>query len=169
MPARGWKRRERGESWFEGDTVNYSIGQGYLLVTPMQILRMINVVATEGELVRPFLVKNIGSVEISIPEKRKQNIPKSIFKTIKEGMSKAVEEKGGTAVRARVKGLRIAGKTGTAQTGGELTHAWFAGFSPIEKPKISIVVFLEYGGKGGDKSSRIAAKIFKKLKEVKYL
>ena len=169
VPTRAWKRRERGESWFEGDTVNYSIGQGYLLVTPIQILRMVNVVATEGELVRHFLVKNIGLVEISIPEKRKQNIPKSIFKTIKEGMERAVEEKGGTAKRAGVKGLRIAGKTGTAQTGGELTHAWFAGFSPIKKPKISIVVFLEYGGKGGDKPSRIAAKIFKKLKEVEYL
>ncbi len=170
VPDRAWKRRHKKESWYEGDTVNYAIGQGYLLVTPMQILRMVNTVGTEGELVEPFLVKKIDTVEVFSPEKRQVSISKDTFKIIKEGMKKAVEDVKGTAKNANVADLRIAGKTGTAETGVEgKTHAWFAGFSPIEKPEISLVVFLEYGGKGGGKSCKIAAQIFEKLKEMGYL
>lgn len=169
VPSRTWKKRYKKESWYEGDTVNFSIGQGYLLVTPVQILTMINAVATEGELVTPLLVKKIDSVEVFSPEKKRFNISKDTFKIIKDGVRRAVEDRNGTAGNAKVAGLEIAGKTGTAQTSTARTHAWFAGFSPIEKPKISLVVFLEYGGKGGNKPCKIAAKIFEKLKELKYL
>ena len=169
VPTRAWKKRYKRESWYEGDTVNYSIGQGYLLVTPIQILQMVNAVAKEGEVVKPFLVKNIDTVEVFSPEKSRVDISNDTFKVVKEGMRRAVEEAKGTARNAGVKGMRIAGKTGTAEAGRKGTHAWFAGFSPIEKPKISLVVFLEYGGKGGNKSSKIASNIFKKLKELNYL
>ena len=170
VPRRAWKKRHKKESWYEGDTVNYAIGQGYLLVTPIQILRMVNTVAMEGGLVKPFLVKKIDAVEVSGPEKRQINISKDTCRIIKEGMRGAVEDAGGTAKHAGVTGLRIAGKTGTAEIGirGE-THAWFAGFSPLEEPKISLVVFLEHGGKGGDKPSKIASNIFTKLNEMGYL
>jgi penicillin-binding protein 2 len=169
VPSRMWKKRYRKEAWYEGDTANLAIGQGYLLVTPIQILKMINAVATEGRLVKPFLVKQIDSVEIFSRESQQLDISKYTFKIIKEGLKKAVEDKDGTAKNAGVVGLEIAGKTGTAQTGAQNTHAWFAGFSPIERPKIALTVFLEYGGKGGDKPSKIAAQIFKKLRELEYL
>lgn len=168
-PSRTWKKRHKKESWYEGDTVNFAIGQGYLLVTPMQILQMINAVATEGQLIKPCLVREIDSIEISSREKRRLKISRDTFKTIKVGIEKAVQERNGTARRAGVAGLAIAGKTGTAQTGREATHAWFTGFSPIGEAKISLVVFLEYGGKGGDKPSGIAAQIFQRLKELEYL
>ena len=170
VPNKTWKKRYKRLPWYEGDTINFAIGQGYLSVTPMQILRMINAVATEGGLAKPFLVKSIDSVEIFSAEMVQIGISKDTFKTIKDGVKKAVEDSNGTAQRAGVEGLEIAGKTGTAQTGtAKETHAWFAGFSPIEKPKISIVIFLEHGGKGGDKPCEIASKIFEKLKELKYL
>ncbi len=169
VPSRAWKKRHKRESWYEGDTVNYAIGQGYLLVTPLQILQMVNTIGTEGKLVKPFLVKEIEAVEVSNPQKRDINISKNTFKIIKEGMKKAVEDAGGTAGNAGASGLRIAGKTGTAETGTDLTHAWFAGFSPICEPKISLVVFVEYGGKGGGKPSKIASGIFGKLREMGYL
>lgn len=169
VPNRTWKERSIKEAWYEGDTVNFAIGQGYILVTPVQILRMINALATEGKLVRPSLVKKIDSVEVLSPESRQINISKETFKIIKLGTRKAVEDSNGTAKKAGVDGLEIAGKTGTAQTGMKNSHAWFAGFSPIERPKISLVVFLEYGGKGGDKPCEIAASIFARLKETGYL
>ena len=169
VPSRAWKRRFKKEPWYEGETLNYAIGQGYLSVTPLQVLRMVNTVASEGELVRPFLVKKIDALDFFTPDKKRLNISKDTFRAIKDGMRKAVGDSHGTAGRARVAGLQIAGKTGTAETGSRGTHAWFAGFSPVEKPKISLVVFLEYGGKGGDKPCRIASNIFAKLKEMGYL
>ena len=169
LPGRAWKKRHKKESWYEGDTVNFAIGQGYLSVTPIQTLKMMNAVATEGKLVKPFLVKKIEDVEIFNPEERQLDISKATFRIIKEGVREAVNGKGGTAKRASVEGLEIAGKTGTAQTGGDQTHAWFAGFSPVKTPKISLVIFLEYGGKGGDKPCRIAAQIFDKLRKLEYL
>jgi penicillin-binding protein 2 len=169
VPSRAWKRHNKKEMWYEGDTVNFAIGQGYLLVTPIQILRMINVIATEGELVKPFIVKSIDSVEVFTAEKKGLDISNNTCKLIKEGARKAVEDNNGTAFRARAEGLKIAGKTGTAQTGAKNTHAWFAGFSPIESPKVSLVIFLEHGGKGGNKPSRMASGIFTKLKELGYL
>jgi penicillin-binding protein 2 len=169
VPSRAWKRHNKKEMWYEGDTVNFAIGQGYLLVTPIQILRMINVIATEGELIKPFIVKSIDSVEVFTTERRELNISNNACKLIKEGTRKAVEDNNGTAFRARAEGLKVAGKTGTAQTGAKNTHAWFAGFSPIESPKVSLVIFLEHGGKGGNKPSRMASSIFTKLKELGYL
>jgi len=169
VPSRAWKMYNMRQGWFEGDTVNYAIGQGYLLVTPLQILRMANGVATEGTLVRPFLVKKIDSLEVNEPQRRRLDVSKDTFRTIKEGMRKAVEDPGGTAKAAGVDGLSIAGKTGTAQAGPKGAHAWFAGFCPVEKSKFSVVVFLEYGGKGGDKPAKIASGIFAKLKELNYL
>jgi len=170
VPDKAWKRRRKKESWYEGDTVNYAIGQGYLLVTPAQLLRMANAVGTEGELFVPSLVKKISDVDIFAPEKKHTGISEDTFKIIKEGMRKAVEERGGTASGARVDGMDIAGKTGTAETGIERkTHAWFAGFSPVEKPKISLVIFLEYGGKGGAHPCSMASDIFKKLRGIGYL
>ncbi|MBL7070673.1 MAG: penicillin-binding protein 2 [Candidatus Omnitrophica bacterium] len=169
VPGRSWKKREKMEKWYEGDTVNYAIGQGYLLVTPIQIARMINALALEGQMISPFIVKKIGDIDVSGSHKSWLNISGGTFNVIKEGTRRAVEDDQGTAKHAGVPGIEIAGKTGTAQAGPAGTHAWFAGYSPAGRPKISLVVFLEYGGSGGDKPCKIAAKIFKKLKELDYL
>jgi len=169
LPSRRWKQRQRKEAWYTGETLNYAIGQGYLLVTPLQILRMANAVGTDNYLVTPRVVQKIETVEIFEPQKRRLNISPQTTRLVKEGMRKAVEDERGTAIRARSEGLRIAGKTGTAQTSTRKTHAWFVGFSPIDRAEVSLVVFLEYGGKGGNKPCTIASAIFAKLKELGYL
>ncbi|MDD5680598.1 MAG: penicillin-binding protein 2, partial [Candidatus Omnitrophica bacterium] len=169
VPTRRWKMYRIRQGWYEGDTVNYSIGQGYVLVTPLQILRMVNGIATEGSLVRPYIVKSIDSLEVGGQQKKRIDVSKETLKIIKEGMRRAVEDPNGTAKAAAVKELSIFGKTGTAQAGPKGTHAWFTGFCLGEKAKFSVVVFLEYGGKGGDKPAKIASGIFAKLKELNYL
>ena len=169
VPTRSWKQRNIKESWYEGDTLNLAIGQGYLLVTPIQVLCMINALATEGQLIRPFLAKEIEGVEVYSDDRKWLNISGDVFRTVKEGTRSAVNGEHGTAGAARVDGLDIAGKTGTAQAGPEGTHAWFAGYSPSDRPRISLVIFLEYGGKGGDRPCKMAARIFEKLAELDYL
>lgn len=169
VPTQAWKLRKIKQGWFEGDTVNYAIGQGYLLVTPLQILRMANAVGTEGILVKPFLVRKIDNLEVKGTERRRLDISKETFRVIKEGMKKAVNDPSGTAKAARAEGLTVAGKTGTAEAGPKGSHAWFTGFSPADEPQFSVVVFLEYGGKGGDKPAKMASSIFAKLKEMGYL
>lgn len=169
VPNRMWKALNKRKPWYEGETLNYAIGQGYLLVTPMQILRMIAAVANDGYLVRPYLVKKIEDVNISEEEKDSINISKDTLTIVKEGLIKVVNDPDGTGRYAKVEGLLIAGKTGTAQTSTDKTHAWFAGFAPADEPKAALVVFLEYGGKGGLGASKAAGEIFAELKNLGYL
>ncbi|MEE8359653.1 MAG: penicillin-binding protein 2 [Candidatus Omnitrophota bacterium] len=169
VPNRMWKFLNKREPWYEGETLNYAIGQGFLLVTPMQIVRMVSSVANGGDLVRPFLVKRIEDVDISQTRKTPVNISKETLDIVKEGLIKVVNDPDGTGRRAYIKGVRVAGKTGTAQTSQPRTHAWFTGFAPSDDPKVALVVFLEYGGKGGLGASKTAHDIFAKLQSLGYL
>jgi penicillin-binding protein 2 len=169
VPNKMWKLLKKRESWYEGETLNYAIGQGYLLVTPMQILRMTAAVANGGYLLRPYLVNKIEDIDISQTKKAHTRISEETLNTVKEGLFKVVNEPDGTGRRAYIEGLDISGKTGTAQTSTDKTHAWFAGFAPLADPKIALVVFLEYGGKGGLGGSQTAHDIFAELKNLGYL
>ena len=163
VPSRAWKRMEEKQSWFAGDTVNLSIGQGYLLVTPLQVVRMIAIVANGGELVKPHVLTKVGTSNIS---RRARPIPpvqlkikKEKIEAVRKAMRGVVEDLDGTGFRAWSNIVSISGKTGTVQIGGSLkTHAWFGGFAPSEKPEISFVIFLEHGGSGGDVAALIAKK-----------
>jgi cell division protein FtsI/penicillin-binding protein 2 len=135
----------------------------------MQILRMVSAVANGGYLVRPFLVKKIEDVDISQIKKAPVDISKGTLDKVREGLVKVVEDADGTGRRAHVDGIKIAGKTGTAQTSTPRTHAWFAGFAPADDPKVALVVFLEYGGKGGLGASQTAHDIFAELQNLGYL
>lgn len=160
VPNRLWKRIKKRQTWFEGDTVNFAIGQGYLLVTPMQVARMIAAIANGGNLVEPYIVKRIEGVEIAAVRSRYAGISKETLAVIKDGLRKVVEDEWGTGARASVKGLRIAGKTGTAENPIGVSHAWFSGFSPIDQPLLTVTVFIEHGGKGGAGASELAGTIF---------
>lgn len=156
VPTRSWKRTEKNENWYTGDTANLSIGQGYLLVTPLQIVRMVSMVATGGKLIQPHVLR----------DSRKSRTPAQTLKIkeeniefIRRAMKGVVEDEDGTGALAWNRFVSIAAKTGTSQTGSDLgTHAWFAGFAPSEDPKISFVIFLEHGGSGGDMAALIARK-----------
>jgi penicillin-binding protein 2 len=163
LPSPAWKAKEAGESWYAGDTANFSIGQGFLSATPLQVCRMIACVANDGELVEPVVLKKIGDIVSGEQKKLKLTLKKENIEAVRKGMKSVVEE--GTGFRAWSSMVSISGKTGTSQPGGEMrTHAWFGGFAPSEKPEICFVVFLEHGGSGGD----VAAMITKKAVEYWY-
>jgi penicillin-binding protein 2 len=164
LPSSEWKRRQTGEPWYPGDTISVAIGQGLLAVTPIQMARMLGVIATDGQLARPHLVR--GN---SAPAQRVDLRPET-FRAIREALRDAVRE--GTGGRADLKTVAVAGKTGTAQvykhSAGvdsdtlpkeERDHAWFAGYAPADDPKIAFAVVVEHGGHGGAAAAPVARQV----------
>lgn len=136
-----WKRSRLKESWYGGDTVNYSIGQGYLLMTPLQILRAYAAVANGGKLFKPKLNAKME------PEYKILSISPAIMNTLQRGLLD-VTGSAGTGRRVSQYGVHVAGKTGTAQNSQGEDHAWFAGYAPADKPRYAVVAIAE-AGKGG--------------------
>lgn len=165
IPDKNWKRRVIGESWYEGDTLNFSIGQGYTLITPLQAAVMVSVIANGGKLVHPYIVESVAGVKIKRPQPKQVAVSIRTIDIVKEAMYNAVESEGGTGIMARTKGIKVSGKTGTAQVFGHQSHAWFVGYAPSENPKVAIAVFLENGGYGGESAAPIAGAMFKKMKQ----
>ena len=150
VPNPLWKRLRRFQKWLDGDTANLSIGQGELLVTPIQLIRMIAVFANKGYLVTPYIVQAIEGQNIFDPQRKSTvvSIRESTINFIRQGLRKVVSEEGGTAHILDIPGVTVAGKTGTAQVPRGSAHGWFVGFFPFEKPKFAICVFLEHGVAG---------------------
>jgi penicillin-binding protein 2 len=173
VPSSDWKRHTYGESWSTGDTYNVSIGQGFLEVTPLQMLNAVNVVANGGTLFRPRIVHHVTNTEDETTQAFKPEIIRSIpvddeyLSLVREGMEGAVAY-GTAARRGQVEGVRIGGKTGTAQFCDDIMcgvgfeqpeHAWFAAFAPVEEPEISVIVFLYNGGEGSTTAVPVAQEI----------
>jgi len=169
VPSKRWKLLTHQRAWHEGDTANLAIGQGYLEITPIQALVMIGAMATQGHLFRPHVVDKIDGMKITEGNATPVWIRPENWNLVKNGLDQVVNSPTGTGRLARVPGLRIAGKTGSAESGQKKTHAWFVGFAPLEHPKIAVVVFLEQGGHGGISAARMASSIFAWLKEAAYL
>jgi len=151
----------------DGDTLNLFIGQGNFAVTPIQIANMYCAFANGGRLYNPHLLKQIEDIDSKIIFKFEPSLKRTIplsdstKSIILEGLFKVVNERGGTAHGSNFnKSYRIAGKTGTAESPSGEPHAWFAGFAPMEKPEILVLILLENAGHGGDVSAPIAKKIF---------
>lgn len=169
-PGPMWKRFALKAPWYEGDTINYSIGQGYLEVTPIQMLRVITIVANNGFCPQPYVVEDIEGVKISHRREYSPRLRPEFFKMVRAGLFDAVNGPTGTGQNAKVNGLDISGKTGTAQAGpSRESHAWFIGFLPANEPLISLVVFIEHGGKGGENAASIARLTAVYLKENGFL
>ena len=169
VPGRAWKKARRKGAWYEGETINYAIGQGYLLVTPLQVLDMTAVMANKGSLVRPRIVKRIGTAEVPADTPKAIGLGAGTVREVRDGLFEVINNENGTGKRAKIAGAAIAGKTGTAQNPQGRTHAWFCGFAPFADPKICLVVFLEHGGKGGVEPAEIARGIFEEAKRKGYL
>ncbi len=167
VPTPSWKRKKLGAPWFKGETANYAIGQGYLLVTPIQIVRLVAAIANGGRLVRPFIVSRIEDVDLYHAESRDTGIKKDTLRILKECLRGVVNEPHGTGLYARSKNIVVAGKTGTAQNPKGISHAWFAGFAPFEDPKVCVVVFIEHGGKGGLDPARFAKQIIEEAQRLR--
>ena len=147
-----WKRTRFNESWYQGDTINYSIGQGYLLTTPLQIALMYAALANGGYLVTPHLMPPDVVKE---PVDLKVNQEK--LRLIKRGLDYVVSR--GTGARAGHFGFRVAGKTGTAQNSHGLDHALFAGYAPADAPQYVAVAMVEGGEFGGRVASPMVGQI----------
>ncbi|MFH1847400.1 MAG: penicillin-binding protein 2 [Candidatus Omnitrophota bacterium] len=165
-PTAAWKKKKIKESWYKGDTVNYSIGQGYLLVSPLQIARMMSVFANGGYLVKPYLVTRIEDISMNRAEKVNLRISGENLEIVRQGLKKVVNDSRGTGMNARLNEIVVAGKTGTAQTSEEKNHGWFAGFAPYDNPSLTVVVFEEYGGRGGYFPAETARDIFQRAREL---
>jgi penicillin-binding protein 2 len=178
LPSSEWKKKRYQQIWYPGDTVSAGIGQGYNLVTPLQLAHATATLANDGVAYRPHLVKEIQHASseqpaASVPLYDLQ-IPAEHLALVKSAMA-AVVKPGGTAVSA-FWGVKypVAGKTGTAQVIGvkqgekydiekvseyNRDHAWFIAFAPADKPRIALAVLVENGGHGGSTAAPIARKV----------
>jgi penicillin-binding protein 2 len=142
VPSPLWKSKKLKKAWFGGDTINLSIGQGFMSATPLENTLAINVFANGGYLVRPYLLKKIDDVDSGLSEKVYLDISRINMDAVKQGMIDVVRKEEGTAHLLKKLKLKVAGKTGTAQTKGK-SHGWFIGFFPYNDPQYTVCAFLE--------------------------
>ena len=148
--------------WTQGYLVSLGIGQGEVGVSPIQMANYAATLGNRGYYHTPHAVlrikdKETGDVQIVPTETRKLDISSRVWDLLQEGMYRCVNEPSGTGLAAKVKGISVCGKTGTAQRPhGEKDHAWFVGFAPRENPKIAICVLVENAGFGGAFAAPIA-------------
>jgi penicillin-binding protein 2 len=178
-PDKQWKTEVRGEAWRIGDTVNASIGQGYVLASPLQLAIMTARIAT-GKMVTPRLIKSIDGVEEPSGIGESLGINENMLRRCRQSMDAVVNDRRGTGARAKIltAGYEMAGKTGTSQvrriTADERArgvtrnedlpwerrdHALFVCFAPINNPKFAVAVVVEHGGGGSTAASPIARDI----------
>lgn len=174
VPDMAWSLKTRKMKWYPGETISVSIGQGPVLMTPLQMATMTAMVANGGYRVTPHLVR-----DAEVPAPVHVPLDANALKVVREGLWAVVNEAGGTAYwSARVPGAEMAGKTGTVQVIAQAQrteakalpfkyrdHAWFTSFAPLQDPKIVVAVFAEHGGSGSKVAAPIAqalhAKYFK--------
>ncbi len=173
IPSKKWKKTTLGESWYAGETLISGIGQGFVLTSPFQLAVMTSIIASDGKVVEPTIVKSKNT-----NFKTNSNYLKEI-KIIKKAMFKVVNENKGTAFKSRLKDVKFAGKTGTSQVRSislaeresdefrkkeqewkNRDHALFVGYIPYDDPEYAISVIIEHGGSGASTAAPIAKQVF---------
>lgn len=185
VPTPKWKKETRQAPWFPGETISVSIGQGPLLVTPIQVAAHTAFIARRGRTVTPSLLMAPGFLRRQGDPMRdadlllRDDIKRRNFDKIIKGMWESVNREG-TGRGARVEGFDVCGKTGSAQTISTQTadrlsrnqreiktHSWFTGFAPRDNPEISVTVLVEYGGMGGATAAPLAGELFALYRRLK--
>ncbi|MBW1759785.1 MAG: penicillin-binding protein 2, partial [Deltaproteobacteria bacterium] len=182
VPTKAWKRRRLGMSWQGGETLSVSIGQGYNLATPLQMLVLTSAVANGGTMYRPLILKSIKTAEGLLVRKSKSRISgklpagKKTMEIVRKGLWQVVNNRRGTAGIVHVDGIDISGKTGTAQVVSRKKndtankkpkanflkpHAWFVGYAPSDDPEIAVAVIVEHGEHGSSTAGPIARDVIK--------
>ncbi len=182
IPTSRWKKQATGIPWQRGETISISIGQGFDLVTPLQMAMAYSAIATDGKLWYPYVVKRIeGAAGNEIDEikprlKHTIHIDQRYFDLVKKGLQNVVEDPRGTGHAIRDPSIPIAGKTGTAQVvhvaqGAnrklleklaklkDKDHAWFVGYAPANAPKICVAAIVEHGGHGASVAAPLVQKV----------
>ncbi len=171
MPNKAWKLKNRGQEWVVGDSLNASIGQGFVHASPLQMAVMTARIAT-GRAVTPRLVKSVNGVEQPSGAGEKLDVNENHLRLVRKGMFAVVNKSGGTARRSRIvtDEYRMAGKTGTAQVSNSRVknrdvvwekrdHAIFICFAPYDNPRYAVSVVVEHGGGGSKAAAPIARDI----------
>lgn len=181
IPDAQWKQKTLNKKWQKGEDLVHAIGQGYILTTPLQMLVSYNTIATNGLVVKPFLVKSIidskGKQIKSFAPKIEKNLlndgfHKENFETIKQGLFQVANNKRGTAHWWKLKNHKFSGKTGTVQLRSfsrkniytdcpnlplkQRHHGWFIGFAPADNPVITVAVLTEHSCHGSTGSVPLA-------------
>jgi penicillin-binding protein 2 len=164
IPDEQWKLDKFNERWYVGDSYHCAIGQGFITATPLQLANYTAALANGGTLYSPRIVSQIkksdGQAEhIAAKIIRKNFISDSVMQVIREGMRKTVTD--GTAQPLKTLPIEVAGKTGTAQFGGEgKTHGWFVSFAPYDKPEIALAIIAEGGGEGHSSGVPVTKEVY---------
>ncbi len=170
VPDPAWLKATTKESWQEGDTLSFAIGQGALQVTPLQMLLCVTAIAMDGQAPHPHLLLSVeGQPPVRPVEGHRVPLDPAVIAKVKEGMERVVNSPSGTGRLAHLPGIPAAAKTGTAQVPHGPAHAWFCGYAPTDHPRISFAIFLEHGGKGGMQGALIARDLLAYLHELGYL
>jgi penicillin-binding protein 2 len=183
IPTSNWKKLAKGERWQEGETLSIAIGQGFNLVTPLQVCQMTAALVNGGILYKPFLVEKIIDPEGQVVKEFTPTVEVELvgmdkyLGLIRDGLVGAVNDKHGTGREARLKDIKVGGKTGTAQVVTlekfkevdeedvpykHRDHAWFTSFAPAENPEIAVTVLVEHGGHGGSAAAPVAKKVLER-------
>jgi penicillin-binding protein 2 len=185
VPSTKWRTEHpvRGDKkWYPAETISVAIGQGPLIVTPLQVANMTAAVANGGKVFQPHVVRYVDRVQkdgsykrFRVPSRVLHDLKLSpgALKAVRDGLWQVVNDQGGTGGNARVEGLNIAGKTGSVQViaySGWIKatslpfkfrdHAWFASFAPADNPQMVAVVFVEHGGAGGADAAPLAKMLY---------
>jgi len=164
LPSADWKLKTKHEKWYIGDTYHLAIGQGDILVTPLQVADYTAVFANGGSLYRPHLIKQVLDsqdklmVEADAKPIRSQVVSPKTIEIVRQGMRQAVTS--GSAQSLLSVAVPVAGKTGTAQWASDKpTHAWFTGFAPYNNPEIVVTILIEQGGEGSAAAVPVAKEV----------
>jgi len=182
VPTKVWKKQARKESWQDGETLSVAIGQGFDATTPLQICRMTATLANGGTLYRPQYVEAVADADGKFVSRFTPLVDGEVkgsreaLALVRAGLVSAVNEKHGTGSQARLEGVLVGGKTGTAQVvrlehykgvaAANIPykyrdHAWFTCFAPADKPEIAVTVLVEHGGHGGSAAAPVAREVLK--------
>lgn len=189
VPSSSWKKKRFGVPWYSGETLSFSVGQGYLNATPLQLLMLIAGVANGGKQYLPQVVERVENIygkklkEYPPVELRRANVSEKTLQIIQEALRGAVNDPHGTGWTCALKEVKVAGKTGTAQVvrlpdnfkKGDMNrmplkfrdHAWFVAYAPYEDPKIAMAVLVEHGGFGASAAAPIAKKVIERFLNLK--
>jgi penicillin-binding protein 2 len=188
VPTSAWKRKRYGVPWQPGETLSIAIGQGFNLVTPLQMAVFTAALGNGGTLYRPRILKSVQTLNGEATDVKEPEIigglpaGKETLRIVRKGLLDVVQGDRGTARRIRIKGVEIAGKTGTAQvfslkkkdreSNKRLDynlrdHAWFVCYAPAENPVIAISVMVEHGEHGSSAAAPMAGAVLRAYLEEK--
>ena len=171
LPSRDWYNEKYGRrGWGRGVLANLAIGQGEILITPIQLVTFFSSIANSGWTYTPHVVreikdKNGNNVRMPNPDKIALPISSTTINIIREAMERVVNDRKGTAYWSRLKDIKVAGKTGTAENPQGEDHSLFVGFAPFEQPKIVVFTIVENSGHGSAYAAPITTKIIKRYLE----